>query len=190
MDLITLVVLFIVPVLLIVTMALALISEALDPLKYSNHYAQWGAKSTGDYYKNPLCKINSKYFYYRPKGWVIVSKNQWEDIEKNIGIKINEAKQVGKETGHKTAIAEIQAMVREERAKITPSSPYELLGVEPTTPMDEIEEKYKYLLQIYSPSIFVGLDEAFTELANIRTEQIKKAWRQVNCGVGISDGTF
>jgi len=186
MDLLILAASAIVLGIILTAMGLSFISESLNALEYNNRYTEWGVLHTSDYYNNPLCRINSKWFYYRPKGWVLVSKGRWADIEKNIGIKINESIQVGRKIGYRDAVEDIQDMVGEEQARIAPSSPYMVLNVEATTPLEEIEVQYLKLLKLYDPasSKFEGLDSTFEELATIRCQQILKAWKQINLGVG------
>jgi len=171
-------------------MGLSFISSGLKSLDFTDSY---GSMTPNDYYQNPLYTLNSKYFHYRPKGSVIVSKKQWANIEKNMGVKLLEMKEAGKTIGFKQAIVEIQDKVTEEKTKTFPSSPYAVLDVESSAPLEKIEEKYKYLLIAYNPANFVALDKAFVELAEIRTQQIKRAWSQINLGIkpaGASKGLY
>lgn len=180
MDLIMIAFLSIVVGIILVSVGLSFISASMESLDFTDSY---GTTTPYDYYRNPLHYLDSKYFHYRPKGSVIVSKAQWAEIEKNIGVQIIKAKDAGQKIGYKRAIVEIQDKVKEEKTKTFPSSPYAVLDVTSTTPMAEVEEKYKHLLQIYNPNVFVTLDKAFIELAEIRTAQIVRAWDQISLGV-------
>jgi len=189
MDLLFIMGLSVIMGVILVAMGLSFIDFGLDSLGHSDTYGN----RTADYYQNPLHRLDSKYFHYRPKGSVIVSKKQWATIEENMGIKLDEAKNNGKILGYKQALVEIQDKVKEEKTKTFPSSPYAVLDIESKAPMAEIEKKYKYLLQIYDPKNFITLDKAFTELAEIRRAQITRAWNQVNLGIkpkSLSGGNF
>ena len=186
MDLLIIAALSIVLGLILTAMGLSFLSQNLKSLEYNSQH--WSDRNAKDYYQNPFFRLNSKYWHYRPKGAVVLTKHQWADIEKNIGIKITEAKKHGLKLGRKAFYVEMQDMIKEKRAAITPSSPYLVLGVESTTPMEEIEAKYKAMLQLYNPNNFVDLDKAFIQLAEIRTEQLRKAWKQVNYGVAYNNG--
>lgn len=167
---------------IILTLGLALISKSLEPMEYNSRY-DFG-HSTEDYYNNPLYKLQSKWFYYRPKGSIIVSKAQWDQIEKSIALKIEDAKRMGKILGRKSMLVEIQDEVQERKAKIFPTSPYAVLGVDSTTDKADIRLKYQHMLKIYDPKNFVDLDKAFIELAEIRQKQFNQAWRKITVGVG------
>ncbi len=172
---------------ILISMGLAFLDQSLSSLNYNNDYGAWNGLSSADYYNNPLAKINSKWFHYRPKGSVILSKKQWADIEANIEIKIKKAKEAGKILGRKAVIIEIQDRVKEEQTKIVPSNPYEILGVKAKTsalPSKlEMENNYKHLRTVYNPENFTHLDKSFVELAEIRIEQITEAWRKVKMGI-------
>ena len=164
---------------ILLCMGLSFIDFGLSSLAIGDSYNA----DSYNYYQNPLNRLGSKYFYYRPKGAVVVSKKQWAAIEKNIGVKIGEAKEVGRTIGYKEAIIDIRFKVKEEKAKAFPSSPYAVLDVESKMPLNEIEEKFVYLYGIYDPKNFISLDPAFTELAEIRRAQVKRAWNQINLGI-------
>jgi len=180
MDLLVMAALSVTMGIILISFGLSFIDFGLGSLDIPYSYKT----GTNDYYQNPLCRLNSKYFHYRPKGAVVVSKKQWSEIERGMGFKLNEAKRAGKSIGYRAALVEIQDKVKEEKAKTSPSSPYLVLGVESAAPLAEIEKRYKHLLEIYSPKGFVSLDKAFVELAEIRTAQIVRAWNQINLGVG------
>jgi hypothetical protein len=167
-------------------MGLSFIGAGLGSLDFTDSY---GSMTPNDYYQNPLHTLNSKYFHYRPKGSVIVSKKQWSEIERNMGIRLLEAKTAGKTIGYKQAIVEIQDKVTEEKAKTFPSSPYAVLDLEASAPLAALEERYKYLLSVYDPRNFSTLDKAFVELAEIRTQQVKRAWAQINLGIKPADAS-
>jgi len=167
---------------IIVCMGLSFLSQSLDSLSYNTSNNRWGVNAI-DYYANPLYRLQSKWFYYRPKGAVILSQKEWEDIEGNIGVKISDAKDSGKILGYNAAIIEIQDKVREEQTRIVPASPYDVLNVASTMPINDIENNYKDLLSKYDPKYFTNLDKAFVELAEIRTDQIEKAWKQIKLGM-------
>lgn len=165
---------------------LSLISQGISPFNFNETYRGYSAS---EYYKNPLYTLNSKYWHYRPKGSVIVSKKQWADIEKSMGIKLDEYREAGKAIGFRRALVEIQDMVKEEEAKINPTSPYAILDVKSTATVEEMTDRYHHLLKIYDTRNFVDLDKAFIQLAAIRTDQIKKAWKQVTFGLnGLTNG--
>ena len=166
--------------LVFLAMGLSFIDFGLGSLNIADSYNT----TVHDYYQNPLHRLNSKYFHYRPKGSVVVSKKQWNEIERNIGIKIAESQKAGKMLGYKEAIVDIRLKVKEEKEKITPSSPYATLDVESSTPTKEIEKKYEHFLAIYNPRNFNHLDKAFAQLAELRIEQIKRAWSKINTGIG------
>jgi len=183
MDLLFIAGLSLVTGVILVCMGLSFISESIKGIDYGYSYGA-GVYGTGvGYNENPLQRLNSKYFHYRPKGSVIVSKKQWAEIERNMGVKLVEMKTAGEMVGFKRAIVEIQDKVKEEKAKTFPSSPYAILDLEASAPLEALEERYKYLLKIYDPKAFVTLDKAFVELAEIRTQQVKRAWSQINLGV-------
>lgn len=168
---------------ILVAMGLSFLSQSLNSLDYTN---TWQGSTATEYYNNPLFRLNSKWFHYRPKGSVILSKKQWDEIERSIGAKINEAKEEGKALGHNAAIIEIQDRVKEEQASIVPNTPYKILAVTPDTPLNDVEDRYKALKVMYDPKNFVDLDKAFVELAEIRTDQIVKAWRKIKLGTFTS----
>lgn len=170
-------------IIILVVMGVSYIEQGLKPLKFNGSTSQ----THYDYYQNPLYKINSKYFHYRPKGSVIVSKNQWKKIEKNIGLRIADAIIRGKKLGRKETIAEIQDVVDKEKSEITPSSPYLLLGVKSTEPLVKIEKRWQELMDRYDLVNFKHLDPAFLELARIRRQEFVKAWNKIRCGVGESN---
>ena len=176
MDLLVIAALSIVINIIIVTMGLSFLSQNLKSLEFNMNY---GHQSAGTYYENPLYKLNSKYWHYRPKGSVIVSKKQWADIEKNIGIEITTAKNLGKKLGYKMAMVDVLDKIKEEQAKVTPTSPYAVLNIDSSTPLDDIGLRYQHLMRIYDPRNFVDLDKTFIELAEIRCAHIKKAWSQI-----------
>ena len=95
MDLLIIAGLSIVMGIILTAMGLSFLSQSLRSLEFSE---KWGGQTSENYYQNPLHRLNSKYWHYRPKGSVIVSKKQWEEIEKNIGIEINLAKDKGKKS--------------------------------------------------------------------------------------------
>jgi hypothetical protein len=187
MDLIFIAGLSLVLGIILLCIGLSFVGAGLKSLDFTDSY---GATTSNSYYLNPLHTLNSKYFHYRPKGSVIVSKKQWADIERNMGIKLLEAKTAGKSIGYKQAIVEIQDKVTEEKAKTFPSSPYAVLDLEASAPLAALEERYNYLLKIYDPRAFVDLDKAFIELAEIRTQQVKRAWSQINLGIKPAKGLF
>lgn len=186
MDLLVIAALSIVLGLILTAMGLSFLSQNLESLKYNN--AHWGDPNARDYYQNPFFRLNSKYWHYRPKGAVVLTKHKWAEIEKNIGIKLTQAKNEGKKVGYKACLVEFTDKIKEEKARVTPSSPYAVLGVNSTDPQESIKERYHFLIKIYDPKNFVDLDEAFIKLAQIRCKQIKKAWQQINYGVGYSKG--
>jgi peptide deformylase len=164
---------------------LSFLSQSLKSLEYNNQY---GNNTARDYYRNPLFRLNSKYWHYRPKGAVVITKHQWQEIEKNIGIKIDEAKRKGVKLGRKSLYIDIQDAVKEKQAVLRPTSPYAILNVKANAPMAEIEARYKWMMEAYNPNNFVDLDKAFIQLAEIRCEQIEKAWKQINYGISYSKG--
>lgn len=188
MDLLIMAGLSLVSGIVLLCMGLSFISQNLNAADYGAGYLD-----TSNYYKNPLYTLNSKYWHYRPRGSVVVSKQEWEKIEKNIGIKISEAKTAGSILGYKGALIDIRDKVAEEKAKTSPSSPYLVLGVDPTTPLDEIEKRYNKLMDLYALKNFVDLDMTFTELATIRNTQILRAWNKIKFGIGrksVSGGQY
>jgi len=173
---------------ILVCIGLSSINQSLESLEYNNPSYQWSNMSTSEYYKNPLHRIDSKYFHYRPKGSVIVSQKEWEIIERNIAAKIARAKKHGQILGYNAAIIEVKDKVEEEKAKITPRSPYMVLNVEATTPLEEIKVQYLKLMAQYDPVNFENLDSTFVELAGIRCQQILKAWSQINASIRVGVG--
>lgn len=166
---------------ILVAMGLSFIDFGLGSLDIVDSYDNNAARK---YYQNPLHTFNSKYFHYQPKGSVIVTKKQWSEIEKNIGVQIHKSQKAGWVIGYKEAIVDIRLKVREEKERVSPSSPYATLDVESTAPIKKIEKKYKHLLHVYKSVNFAHLDKAFVSLAELRTEQIEKAWRAVNTDIG------
>jgi len=171
--------------LILTVMGLSFLSQNLKSLEFTD---QWGANTTNQYYKNPFYTLNSKYWHYRPKGAVVVTKKQWEDIEKNIGIKVTEAKKRGLKLGRKSLMIDIEDAIKEKQATTFPTSPYAVLQVESSAPMDEIRQRYEFLKGIYDPRNFVELDKTFIELADIRCKQLDKAWKSINYGLTSSKG--
>lgn len=178
MDLLFIASLSIVMGIVLVAMGLSYIEQSLKPLEYNGDYFSTGGSE--DYYQNPLYRLKSKYFYYRPAGWVILSKGKWKEIEKNIGIKIAKAEVNGENTGYKKAITDIKDRAVTEQYKMRAASPYALLGVSANTPKDKIKAKYLILMDKYKPEKFEELDEAFVELAKIRQTEIKIAWHKID----------
>lgn len=167
--------------LILLVLGLSLINQSLEPMGYNSNY---GERSSVDYYKNPLWRHESKYFHYRPVGTIILSRSKWAQIEKNIGERLTERFNIGKETGRKKMIAEIQDKIDAKRDKITFSNPYMVLGFPADTPRREMDSRYKVLLHNYDPSGFKHLDESFMELAEIRIAQIERAWKKIKYDVG------
>ncbi|KPK10631.1 MAG: hypothetical protein AMJ56_07625 [Anaerolineae bacterium SG8_19] len=167
--------------LILVAIGASFVSQGMDSLRYNEN---WGKYRSFSYYNNPLCKMNSKYFYFRPKGWVILSKKQWEDIEKSIGANIQKAKDNGKILGKALMLKQIQDQVSAEKERVFPSSPYKILGMDSTASLTEIQQKYNALMAMYDPKNFVDLDRAFIELAEVRQDQIRKAWNKIQAGIG------
>jgi hypothetical protein len=193
MDLLIIAMLSLVMGVVLLCMGLSFLDQSLQPFKYTNDAWQ-GNKTANDYYSNPLWGHDSKWFHYRPKGSVIVSKKQWGKIEKDIGLKIIEEYKLGVKKGRAGLLVEIVDELKEQKAT-TRLSPYVTLGTDPATPLVEIEEKYKLLLEMYDPSSFRDLHKSFTELAEIRIAEIKRAWQLVNTGIGaktqsLSGGNF
>ena len=182
MDLLIIAFLAIVTGIILTAMGLSFLNQSLKPLDYIGDQG-WGLDSA-DYYQNPLYRFKSKYFHYRPAGWVVLSEEQWENIEENVGATINKAMGVGEKIGYRKAITEIQNKVDEERRNATPASPYAVLDVESATPKVQVMDKYQTLMIKYSPKNFADLDEAFVELAKIRQEQFTKAWKKLSHGTG------
>jgi len=183
-ELLTITILAIIMGIILIGIGLSFISQSLNPLEFNE---SWQGHSSKDYYKNPLYTLNSKYWHYRPMGSVVVSKQQWEEIEKNVGIKINQSEEKGKDIGYNKAIVEIQNLVEQEEAKTFPNSPYAILNIESTATVEEVNKKYKHLLKVYDSRNFVDLDKAFIQLAEIRTAQIKKAWKKISFGLVRTD---
>jgi len=167
---------------ILIMMGMSYLGQSLESLKFNGSTNQ----SPYNYYENPLNRINSKYFHYRPKGTVIVSRGQWEEIEKNIGLRISDAIGRGKKIGRRETIAEIQDVVDKEREEIVPSSPYLLLGVKSTDSIDSIKKRWQHLMLAYAADNFEHLDPAFSELARIRRKELTRAWNKIQCGVGES----
>lgn len=185
MDLLLIAGLSIVMGIILVAMGLSFLSQSL---KFDAYTDKWGTNTTDNYYQNPFFKLNSKYWHYRPKGSVVISKKKWGEIERNIGIEITLAEEKARKLGRAAAIIEIQDMVREEQARIVPASPYAVLDVEAGDALLAIEEHYHKLIAMYDPTNFKGLDEAFIELAEIRIEQFNKAWKSISFGVKMHKG--
>jgi hypothetical protein len=167
---------------ILLAMGLSLVSQSLDVESYTDNY--WHTTSEGAYYKNPLWHYESKYFHYRPKGTIILNKAKWARIEKNIGAKLLESLDAGKRAGRKETILEIQDRVDMRRDEIVPASPYLMLGVTAATPLDDIEKKYNESMKAHNPVYFKHLDVEFTKLAEIRRDQLTKAWKKIKYGLG------
>ncbi len=171
-----------------VGMGLSFLNQSLDFEKYNTDskysYGLGFNSNSKDYYNNPLYRLKSKWFYYRPVGAVVLTKDKWKKIEDGINVKIAEAMDEGKVKGRKALMDEIKAKVEEEREKAVPSSPYALLGVKATDPISEIKVRYKQLSAFYDPKKFKHLDSDFRSLALIRTNQLNEAWRKIRNGVG------
>ena len=180
MDLLLVVVLSMVTGLVLVCAGLSFIDKSLDSLNFNSN---WRGHNTEAYYNNPLARLNSKYWHYKPAGSVVVSKKQWEEIERNISVKIDEAKRKGHALGKRATIIQIEDLIKENQAKVFPTSPYKILNVDASTSVEDINSSYMALLKLYDPKNFVDLDPAFRELAEIRIGQIEDAWRQVSRGL-------
>ena len=165
-------------------MGLSYISQSLAPMDYNSQYGKTGA----DYYANPLNRFNSKWFHYRPKGSVIISKEKWAQIERDMGVKLNGALETGKKLGKKEMLIEIEDKIDERRAKLKPSSPYALFNIKATASIEELRARYEQMRDTYNPDNFAMLDDAFIELAKIRSAEIEKAWKQISYGVRSTHG--
>ena len=154
------------------------------------------------YNKNPLIKLGSKYFHWRPKGAVVLSKSKWEEIEKGIGVKISEAREKGIELGRSAMVEEIQNQLNQRKDQTEfPTNPYIVLGISSNADDASVEKAYVMAKALYDPKLFQRWDSAFIQLAKIRQDQIEKAYTKIMAGVApteedsdksksISKGTF
>jgi hypothetical protein len=167
-------------VLILVVIGLSLTSASLN---YYDEGEDYYGHNNKNYYRNPLFKYNSKYFFYRPKGSVILTKNKWAEIEKNIGVKLGEAKEYGRKAGYRQAIRDIQDSLAEKKGN---PSPYKVFSADSNTPLSEIERRYITFRGMYKPDNFKHLDPSFVELAEIRCRELDNAWRKISYGIGRS----
>lgn len=159
-------------VVFLVVIGLSLTSASLNYEEGEDYYG-YGQQN---YYSNPLFKYNSKYFHYRPKGSVILTKSKWAEIEKNIGIEIGQAREYGRKAGYRQALGDLKDSVALQKKFPTP---YAVLHASSGMSSAEIGQKYKDLKKIYDPNNFKHLDSAFMELAEIRCHELDNAWKKV-----------
>jgi hypothetical protein len=166
----------------IVCMGLSYLSQSLSSLDYNTGFEE------ERFYQNPMVKLGSKYFHWRPKGAVVITKSKWATIKENIAREVESAKQDGVLIGHAKALKEVESRLQEKREKTGfPSNPYKILNVSSTDSDDVIEEAYKNLIDLYSDKRFEAYDSSFKELAEIRRDQIRKAFNKIAAGVGPSE---
>jgi hypothetical protein len=178
-DMLLVVVLSISIGIVLLCMGLAFIGESLDSLKYDNVYG-YGSKEPNNYYdKNPLWHYSSKYFHYRPKGTVIVSKTDWNRVQIGISAHISKAIDAGKKLGYKEAFEDIKDKVDERKERVSPSNAYMVLGVSAKTCIEDVNRRYDELMALYDKDNFIHLDESFIKLAGIRRRELTKALTKI-----------
>lgn len=145
-------------------------------------------QNTGNPNDNPLAKHKSKWFGYRPKGAVLLTKSMWKTIEANIAAEIIKAKENGIKIGRAQAIKEIEERLAERQEQVGfPTNPYTILGVKPGDPDTKVEAAQKKMLDLYAERNFVIYDPAFEDLAAVRRKQISRAFNKIMAGLGLPE---
>jgi len=172
----------------IIAVGLSCLSQAISPLDFNNAWDQEA------YYKNPLIKIGSKYFHWRPKGSVVLTKSLWKKIETDFSIKLKKARVEGILAGRSAVIKEIEERLQEKQDSVEfPTDPYDVLGLEVNDKTEIVESAYQKLMDLYASENFTNYDTAFEDLASIRRKQIRRAYNLIMAGVvtkDISKGEF
>ena len=169
--------------LILIAIGVSFLSQCIDPVDYNNMYD----KDILD--QNPLVKLGSKYFHWRPKGAVVLTKSKWAEIENNIAAEIEETKRLARISGYNEAVKVFRAKISEKKEKASfPTNPYKILCVNSNDSDNIIALSYEKMMLLYSPDRFKDLDESFVELAKLRQDQIRKAYNKLQAGVG--KGTF
>ena len=179
--------------LVLIAIGLSLLSQSYRALDYSDYNL-----SQDSYYKNPLVRLGSLYYHWRPKGAVVVSKKQWETIESNIALKLSMAERDGITKGRARLMQEIRDKIAQRREESDfPKNPYLILGITSNTNDAGVEEAYRKALDLYGSHNFTQYDKSFRDLAALRRKQIKKAYQSIIAevappegGQSISKGTF
>ena len=168
--------------LIVVCIGLSYLSQSLNALDYCNAIDQ------DAYNSNPLVKLGSKYYHWRPKGAVVITKKKWKIIQDNIAREIEDAKSKGIQIGRAEALKELESHLVEKQEKVGfPTNPYKILDVSSTDTDAEIEEAFRKLIDLYSDKRFEPYDAAFKDLASIRRHQIRKAFNKIAAGISPSE---
>jgi len=166
----------------IMCVGLSLLSQSLNALDYNNSFDQ------DAYNQNPLIKLGSKYFHWRPKGSVVITRQKWKVIQNNIAREVENAKQEGIKLGKAQALKEVESHLEEQQEKSGfPKNPYKILDVNSTDSDLKIQEAYNKLVALYEEAHFYAYDSAFQELAAIRRRQIRRAFNKIASGVAPSE---
>lgn len=170
--------------LVLLVMGLSFLSQSLRSIDYLGN-----SLNIESYNKNPLIKLGSKYFHWRPKGAVVLSKSKWAEIEKGINAKIAEAKLAGIELGRSQMMQDIHASLNQRKDETKfPTNPYIILGISSNADDALIDKAYNEAKALYDSTQFQRWDSTFVQLAKIRQEQIDKAYDKIVAGVAPTEG--
>ena len=114
MDILVVAGLSIIAGIIFVAMGLSFLSQSLQFENFNSKHNVWGLTAI-EYYDNPLCRLKSKYFYYRPKGAVVVSKDRWKKIEKGVNVCLAQALEEGIVKGRRGLAEEMREKIRDKR---------------------------------------------------------------------------
>lgn len=123
------------------------------------------------YKSNPLIKLGSKYYSWRPKNAIVLTKEKWQTIENGMAEEIKKAKKAGVKVGRRLMITEIENKIS---AAAPVKSPYAILGLDYQT-LHKLEGRVKYLKSIYEPSNFEQFGQDFVLLAEAKIKEIENA---------------
>lgn len=175
MTTIALYILLIIMPVIVVTIGLSLLSQSMNALDYNQT-----EKRQHNYLSNPLIKLGSKYYSWRPDGAILITKEKWQKIEKNIYHEIDSARKEGIKLGRDVVLAKIENAICQR-----PKNPYTILKLN-MDEADKVNTRETELLAKYNPRNFDYLnDKEFTRLAEIRVEEVKIAARKLRNGLGL-----
>ena len=163
--------------LIMVCMGLSFLSQSLNALDYSDTPYE-----LNELKQNPLIRFKSKYFHYRPKNSVLLTKDKWAKVEKSIAGQIATAEKTGEFKGYEQAIKDVKEKVDEEKSNF-PTNPYKILEVNADMDEPTVKRALKLKLDLYALDKFTEFDKAFQELAEIRREQFRKAYDEITSGL-------
>lgn len=162
--------------LILFCMGLSFLSQSLNALDYSNlPYA------VDNYNQNPLIRLGSKYYHWRPKNSVVVTEKKWAAIERGIARKIANAEEAAETKGYNKAMSDIKEQLDEGSTSFS-KNPYKILDVAADADKATVSKALTLKLDLYALKNFSELDDAFRELAQIRLDQIREAYQKIGEG--------